>query len=148
MVWCLNLRLGGQLEESRVSSDEKDGEWYVDIRGSKVVAPACVDWGPFIVDPWMGIWLCTKHMLDLWGLVYWRSLMIVVVGRYPTIPLEMSIGIVYGPPTDSPEYGIVWKTCIRERWGPNRPYDIVAKGCHTWLVHGYAYVMLVKIIPL
>jgi hypothetical protein len=33
----------GQLGESRVSSDGKDGEWYVDIRGSKVVASACVN---------------------------------------------------------------------------------------------------------
>jgi hypothetical protein len=40
-------------------------------------------------------------MLDLWGLVNRRSSMVVVVGRYPTIPLEMFSGIVYGPPTDS-----------------------------------------------
>jgi hypothetical protein len=33
----------GQLEKSRVSSDGKVREWYVDILGSKVVAPACVD---------------------------------------------------------------------------------------------------------
>jgi hypothetical protein len=38
--------------------------------------------------------------------------MIVMVGRFPTIPLEMSIGIVYGSPTDSPASGIAWKTCI------------------------------------
>jgi hypothetical protein len=83
--------------ESWVSSDGKDGKWYVDIRGSKVVAPACVDWGPFVVDPWMSIWLCTDRMLDLWGPVNRRSWMIVVVGRYPTIPLEMSIGITSHP---------------------------------------------------
>jgi hypothetical protein len=67
-----------------------------------MVVSACVDWGPFIVDPWMGIWLCTDRMLDLWGPVNWCSLMIVVVGWYPTIPLEMSTRIVYGPPTDRP----------------------------------------------
>jgi hypothetical protein len=39
-----------------------------------------------------------------------------VVERYPTIPLEMSIGIVYMPPTDSAACGITWKTCTRERW--------------------------------
>jgi hypothetical protein len=33
----------GQLGERGVSSDGKDGEWYVDIRGYKVVAPAYVD---------------------------------------------------------------------------------------------------------
>jgi hypothetical protein len=33
----------GQLGESGVSSDGKVGERDVDIRGSKVVAPACVD---------------------------------------------------------------------------------------------------------
>jgi hypothetical protein len=41
--------------ESGVLSDGKDREWYVDIRGSKVIAPACVDCGPFIVDPSMSI---------------------------------------------------------------------------------------------
>jgi hypothetical protein len=39
----LNLRPDGQLGESGVSSDGKDGEWYVCIQGSKVVAPTCVD---------------------------------------------------------------------------------------------------------
>jgi hypothetical protein len=33
----------GQLGENGVSSDGKVGERDVDIRGSKVVAPACVD---------------------------------------------------------------------------------------------------------
>jgi hypothetical protein len=33
----------GQIVKNGVSSDRKDVEWYVDIRGSKVVAPACVD---------------------------------------------------------------------------------------------------------
>jgi hypothetical protein len=40
-------------------------------------------------------------MLDLWAPVNRRSSMMVVVGRYPTIPLEMSVGIVYVPTTDS-----------------------------------------------
>jgi hypothetical protein len=39
----LNLRPDRATRESRVSSDGKDEEWFVDIRGSKVVAPACVD---------------------------------------------------------------------------------------------------------
>jgi hypothetical protein len=62
--------------------------------------------------------------------------MIVAVGQYPTIPLEMSIVIVYGSPKESPACGIAWKTCIRERWDPDRPYDVVAKGCHTWSIRG------------
>jgi hypothetical protein len=33
----------GQLGERGVSSYGKDGEWYVDIQGSKVVAHACVN---------------------------------------------------------------------------------------------------------
>jgi hypothetical protein len=33
----------GQLGESEVSSDGTDEEWYMDIRGSKVVAFVCVD---------------------------------------------------------------------------------------------------------
>jgi hypothetical protein len=37
-------------------------------------------------------------MLNLWAMVNQYSSMIVVVGRYPTIPLEMSIGIVYESP--------------------------------------------------
>jgi hypothetical protein len=45
-------------------------------------------------------------MLDLWGPVNRRSSMIVMIGQYPTIPLEMSIGIVYGPPMDNPACGI------------------------------------------
>jgi hypothetical protein len=43
---CINdliLDQARQLGESGVSSDGKVGEWFVDIRGSKVVAPACVD---------------------------------------------------------------------------------------------------------
>jgi hypothetical protein len=32
-----------ELGKSGVSLDGNDGEWYVIIRGSKVVAPACVD---------------------------------------------------------------------------------------------------------
>jgi hypothetical protein len=32
----------GQIGESGVSSDGNNREWYVDIRGSKVVVPACV----------------------------------------------------------------------------------------------------------
>jgi hypothetical protein len=67
----------GQLGERGVSSDGKDREWYVDIRGYKVVPPPMS-----------------------------TSSIIVVVGQYSTIPLEMSIGIVYGPPTDSPMCGI------------------------------------------
>jgi hypothetical protein len=74
--------------------------------------------------------------------------MIIVVGRYPTIPLEKSIMIVYGPPTDSLTCGIMWKTCIRERWDLNRPYGIVAKGCHMWHVCVRVYVVLVRFIPL
>jgi hypothetical protein len=74
--------------------------------------------------------------------------MILVVGQYPTIPLEMSIGIVYGPPTDISACGITWKTCTRERWDPDQPYGIIVKGCHTWPVHGHVYVVLVRFIPL
>jgi hypothetical protein len=74
--------------------------------------------------------------------------MIVVVGRYPTIPLEMSIGIVYRPPMDSPACDIMWKTCTRERWDLDRSYSIVANGCHTWPIRMRAYVMLVRFIPL
>jgi hypothetical protein len=74
--------------------------------------------------------------------------MIVAVGQYPTIPLEMSIVIVYGSPKESPACGIAWKTCIRERWDPDQPYDVIAKGCHTWSIRGRAYVMLVRFIPL
>jgi hypothetical protein len=74
--------------------------------------------------------------------------MIIVVGWYPTIPLEMSIGIVYGPLMDSPICGIAWKTCTRERWDPDRPYDVVARGCHTWPLCGRTYIVLVRFIPL
>jgi hypothetical protein len=59
--------------------------------------------------------ICTDRMLALWDPVNRRSSMIVVLGRYPTIPLEMFSGIVYGPPTDNLVCGIVWKTCTRER---------------------------------
>jgi hypothetical protein len=85
-------------------------------------------------------------MPDLWGLVNRRSSMIVVIGRFLTIPLKMSIGIVYGPPMDSPTCGIAWKTCTREWWDPDQPYGIVLKGCHTWFVRGRAYVVLVRFI--
>jgi hypothetical protein len=87
-------------------------------------------------------------MLDLWGPVYQHSLMIVVVGRYPTIPLEMFNGIVYGPSTDSPVCGIMWKTCTSEMWDSDQPYGIIVKGCHTWSIRGRVYVTLVRSMPL
>jgi hypothetical protein len=65
-----------------------------------------------------------------------------------TVPLEMFIGIVYGLSTDSPVCGIVWNTCTRERCDLDRPYDVVANGCHTWPVRVRSYVMLVGFIPL
>jgi hypothetical protein len=108
----------------------------VDILSSKVVAHTYVNWGPFLVDPWMSTWFCTNRMLDLWGLVNRHWSMIVVVGWYPTIPLEMFTEIVYE------------KTLTRERWDLDRPYDTVAKGCHTWPVCGHVYVVLDKFIPL
>jgi hypothetical protein len=148
MEWCFNLRSSGATSGKWSIIDGKDKEWYVDIRRSKMVAPACVDWGPFVVDPWMSIWLCTDCMPDLWGPVNRRSSMIVVTGWCPTIPLEMNIGIMYGPPTDSTACGIAWKTYTRERWDPDQLYGIIVKGCHTWPVHGHVYVMLVGFIHL
>jgi hypothetical protein len=55
---------------------------------------------------------------------------------HPTILLEMFTEIVYGPPMDSSVCGITWKTCTTERWDPDQPYDIIAKGCHMWPVRG------------
>jgi hypothetical protein len=78
--------------------------------------------------------ICTDRMLALWDPVNWCSLVIVVVGWYSTIPLEMFSGIVYGPPTDSPASGIAWKTCTRERWDLHQPYDVIMKGFHMWPV--------------
>jgi hypothetical protein len=91
---------------------------------------------------------CTNRMLALWDPVNRHSSMIVVVVRYLTIPLEMFIQIVYVPPTDSLVCGIMWKMCTRERWDPDRPYDVVAKGCHRWLIRGRVYIVLVMFIPL
>jgi hypothetical protein len=45
------------------------------------------------------------------------------VGRSLTSPVEKYTGILYGPPTVSPEWGIIWKTCTRERWDPTRLFD-------------------------
>jgi hypothetical protein len=70
---------------------------------------------------------CTDNMLAPWDPVNRRSLIIVVVGRYPIIPLEMFTEIVYGPPTDSPTCGIVFKMCTRERWVPDHSYDVIVK---------------------
>jgi hypothetical protein len=86
--------------------------------------------------------------MDLWGPVNRHSSMIIVVARYPTIPLEMSIGIVDGPPIGSLACGIMWKMCTRERWDLDQPYDIIVKGCHTWHVRGRTYAMLVRFSPL
>jgi hypothetical protein len=36
----------------------------------------------------------------------------------------------------------------RERWDPDRPYDIVAKGCNMWPVREGTYAVLVKFRPL
>jgi hypothetical protein len=148
MDWCLNLRPDEANSGKWSIIGWNDGEWYVDIRGYKVVVSAYVDWGSFVVNPSTSIWLCTDLMSDLWDPVNRRSSMIIVVERYPTIPLEMSTRIVYEPPTDSPVCGIAWKTCTRERWDLNRPYDDVVKGCHMWHVRGRAYVVLVRFIPL
>jgi hypothetical protein len=56
--------------------------------------------------------------------------------------------MVYEPPTDDPECGTVWKMCTREWWDPDRPYGIIAKGCHTWPVRGHVDVVLVRFISL
>jgi hypothetical protein len=58
----------------------------------------------------------------------------------------MFTGIVYEPPTDRPVCDIAWKTCSRERWAPDRPYEVVVKGCHACHVRGRAYVVLVSFI--
>jgi hypothetical protein len=87
-------------------------------------------------------------MLDLWDPVNQCSSMIIVIGGYPIIPLEMSIKIVYGPLTDSPMCDIVWKMCTRKRWDPDQPYGIIMKRCHTWPICEHMYVVLVKFIPL
>jgi hypothetical protein len=107
-------------------------EWYVDIQGSKVVAP-CLCWlSPFlcrlrtVCSGTLGKHLiCNDCMKALWDLANWCNSMIVVVGRYPTTPLEMFSGIVYVPHTDSPVCGIKWKTCTRERSDSNQPYEVM-----------------------
>jgi hypothetical protein len=38
------------------------------------------------------------------------------VGWHPTTPAVMYIGLVNGPPMDSSECGMMWKTCTRVRW--------------------------------
>jgi hypothetical protein len=68
-----------------------------------------------------------------------------------TIPHHSSIDvhdIVYEPPMDTSACGIEWKTCTMDRWDLDRPYDAVAKGCHTWHIRGCTYVLLVRFIPL
>jgi hypothetical protein len=148
MKFCFNLKPGGATS-GKWSIIKWEGRGvicgYLRLQGG---SPTCVDWWQFVVDPWMSIWLCTDRMPNLWGLINWCSSMIVLVGRYPNIPLEMSTGIVYGSPTDSPACGIMWKTCTRERWDPDRPYNVVVKGYHTWPVRGRAYIVLVRFIPL
>jgi hypothetical protein len=89
----------------------------------------------------------TDHMLALWDPVNRQSSIIVVVGRYFTIPLEMFTRVVHRTPTDNPVCGILWKICTRERWDPDRPYNVVVKGCHTWPVCVCMYVVLVRFSP-
>jgi hypothetical protein len=74
--------------------------------------------------------------------------MIVVVGRYPIITLEIFSGIVYGLSTERPICGITRKTCTRERWDPDRSYDVVVKDCHAWPIRGLAYIVLVRFVPI
>jgi hypothetical protein len=148
MEWCLNLRLSEATSEKwSIIGWEGHGVvcWYSMLQDG---SPCLCRLMTVYSGPFNEHWLCTDSMPDLWGPVNRRSSMIVVVGRYPTIPLEMNIGIVYGSPTDSPVCDIMWKTCTRERWDPDRPNGIVAKGCHKWSVHESAYVMLVKFITL
>jgi hypothetical protein len=45
------------------------------------------------------------------------------VGWSLTSPAVMYTRIMYGPPTDSPACGIVWKTYTRERCDPARLFD-------------------------
>jgi hypothetical protein len=87
----------------------------------------------------------TKCMLAVRDLVNRRNSMIVVVGWYPTISLEMYTGVVYKTPTDSIVWGIMWKMCTRDKWNLDWPYDTVVKSCHTCPVRGYVYVMLVPL---
>jgi hypothetical protein len=144
---CLNLRPDGATR-GKWSIIGWEGRWVVCGYSRLQGGSPCLCWlrivrsGPlneYLIMYW-------SHV-GFMGPVNWRSSMIVVVGRYPTISLEMSIGIVYGPPTDSSACGITWKMCIRERWDPNQPYGIVKKGCPTWPVRGHVYVMLVRFTP-
>jgi hypothetical protein len=90
---------------------------------------------------------CTTRMLTLWDPINQCTSIIVVVGRDPTIPLKMFTEIVYGSPMDNSVWDIAWKMCTRERWDPDRPYDVVVKVWHMWYARVRAYVMLVKFSP-
>jgi hypothetical protein len=73
--------------------------------------------------------------------------MIVVVGQYPIISLEMGIGILYGHPQIAQRVISHGRRALG-RGGTQIDYGIVAKGCHTWPIRGSAYIVLVRFIPL
>jgi hypothetical protein len=65
------------------------------------------------------------------------------VGRSLTSTAVMYIGIVYGPPADSPSCGIAWKTCTRERCDPARLFDCC---CELWPLVVPSWLMCVVLL--
>jgi hypothetical protein len=52
--------------------------------------------------------------------------------RLCTGAYKMIEGIVHGPRMDSPECGIMWKTCTRVRWAQLHSLISVVNCCHSW----------------
>jgi hypothetical protein len=73
---------------------------WCQIRSSKVVAPACVNWGPIVWPRWTRLSCVLTHT----GFVGSRKLSASTVAELDDTPLYFTddIGIVFGPPTDYP----------------------------------------------
>jgi hypothetical protein len=105
----------GQLGESGVSSDGKVGEYgYSRLQGCSLRLCRLRTVRSGTLNEHL---ICTDHMLALWDPVNQRNSMIVVVGQYPIIPLEMFSCIVYGLPTNSSVCGIACGRCALGRGG-------------------------------
>jgi hypothetical protein len=69
------------------------------------------------------------------------------VGWYLTSHVEMYIRIVYRPPMDSPNCGITWKMCTRERWDPTWLFDHCRELCPLVVPSWLMCVMLSGYFP-
>jgi hypothetical protein len=109
-------------------------DWW-QIQSFEVVAPTCVSYAPII---WLRCASLSCVLTNTSSIEPRKhsSFHGRWVGLSLTSPIVIYTGIVYGPPTDSPVWGIVWKTYTRERCDPTRLLYHCRECGHSYCLYG------------